>query len=130
MNDESLVEYRAFIDGLVVLRPSVESKRMQEAMYYPIHPTSADSEGGPGPFRAQIQFNQLLDTLTIDQRAFIAQLLQSARDSGIHDVLVYLTDNHYDIIHNDIKLAREPYGTENYYDFTCRVEGDSWPDQR
>jgi hypothetical protein len=62
----------------------------------------------------------------------LADLLQDARDGGIHDVLAYLNDqialDGLRLTKHGRELPREPFGTELYYDWTRRKESDEWPD--
>ena len=59
----------------------------------------------------------------------IAEIIQESADSAIHDVLVYLTDNEYEIKKDNIPLAKEPFDSLMNYDYICRRETDSWPDE-
>src|SRR6185437_14328116 len=92
--DRAVKEYQDFIDNLVALRLSVEAGRMRQGHFFQIPENTAHN------FTAQQAFNELLTMLTPSQRAVIADLLQNARDSGIHDTLVLLTDKHYNLVHN------------------------------
>ncbi len=64
--------------------------------------------------------NKLLNELTPEQKEVVAQMLQRARDGGIHDVLVYLHDEisleALRLEKHGVELAVESYGTEMYYD--------------
>jgi hypothetical protein len=44
--------------------------------------------------------------------------------------LASLTWEKYQLSRNGTELAFEPFGTENYYDLMCRLQGDTWPDER
>jgi len=58
-------------------------------------------------------------------------MIQQARDGGIHDTLVYLSEqvdlDNLKLIKDDVELAVEPYGTTMYWDWIARSEGDEWP---
>nr|WP_285891325.1 DUF6547 family protein [Paenibacillus pasadenensis] len=111
--------YKEFIDDLVELRPSV-------------YPRWITGNGWPKTVENE-KINKVLSELTKEQKEVVALIAQSARDSGIHDVLVYLTDQinleGLEIAKNGIKMAAEPYDSGMHYDWVCRREGDSWPDQ-
>src|SRR5947209_7018065 len=113
-----LAEYRTFIDALVRIRPCVLTRWVRERGW----PRSQENEN----------FNRLLSELTPEQKETVVQMVQQARDGGIHDLLVYLTDEinlgGLRICRNGIELAIEPYGTEMYYDWRCRCEGEEWPE--
>jgi uncharacterized protein DUF6547 len=115
-----LDEYKTFIDALVKLRPSVSARRVQEGVWHREPPPD------------QVKFNKLLSELSPGQREIVAEIAQGARDSGIHDVLVYLTDQinlrGLRLVRNGVEFPVEPFGTEMYYDWVCRREGDEWPE--
>jgi hypothetical protein len=115
--NKRLQEYKRFIDDLVKLRPAVLARWVKERGW----PKSPENES----------FNKLLAELMPEQKEIVAQMVQRGRDGGIHDVLVYLTDeinlNDLRITRNGVELAVEPYGTEMYWDWVCRCEGDNWP---
>jgi hypothetical protein len=119
MGKEALELYKEFIDDLVELRPSVYPRWITGNGW----PKTAENE----------KINKVLSELTKEQKEVIALIAQSARDSGIHDVLVYLTDQinleGFEIAKNGIKIATEPFDSGMHYDWVCRREGDSWPDQ-
>lgn len=110
MNDQdkkaSIEIYKNFIDDLVKIRPGVLS-------------VWAESKGWPKT-EENAEINTFLNELSNDQRRIIAQIIQKSRDGGIHDVLVYLSEeintNELKIIKNDIEMAVEPFDTELFYD--------------
>jgi hypothetical protein len=116
-----LEDYKALIDALVRRRPSVLARWVTEGRGWPDLPEN----------RA---INEFLGSLTSSQKAIVAQLLQEARDSGMHDVLAYLNDEinlaGLRLVRNGQELPVEPYGTEMYYDWVSRREGDTWPDEK
>ena len=79
-----------------------------------------------------LQINALVSSLDDSQRAVLGQLLQRARDGGIHDMLAYLNEqidlNGLRLSKNGHELPHEPFGSELQYDWTCRKEGDDWPE--
>lgn len=118
--DESLQEYKQFIDNLVKLRKSILAKRIRDGVWNSNRQALPDHK----------KYNQLLAALSQEQRELIAEIIQDARDGAIHDTLVLMTDGKYRLSRNNTELAVEPYGTESYYDFVARVAGDTWPDER
>src|SRR5512138_1047368 len=113
-----LEEYKAFVEGLLHIRPSVEAGWAREKSW----PRVPENK----------KFNEFLSTLKLEQRAILADMLQQARDSGIHDTLAYLNDeialNDLHIFRSEVELAAQPYGTELYYDWWSRCNGDPWPE--
>lgn len=61
------------------------------------------------------EFNELLKELTSDQRE---TLTEEIKLRGLR------------LVRNGIEMAVEPYGTEMYYDWTCRRAGDAWPEHQ
>jgi hypothetical protein len=113
---EKLKNYKKFIDGIVSIRESVLAVRFKKGVWHPEPPPE------------QVKYNELLSSLSEEQRYLLAEIIQQSADSAIHDVLVYLTDNEYRIYKNEKPLPIEPFGTSLNYDFVCRREGDGWPD--
>jgi hypothetical protein len=114
----ALDDYKAFIEALVGIRPDVSAAWVREKRRWPDLPENK-------------AINAFVGKLTDAQREVLAALLQEARDGGIHDTLVYLTDEinlaGLRIVRNGRELPVEPFGTELYYDWTCRRDGDAWP---
>lgn len=76
--------------------------------------------------------NALLAALTLEQRKVLAEMLVDARRGGIHDALVVLNDR---MALNDgayseagVQMEFQPFGSELYYDYVSRKEGDEWPE--
>jgi hypothetical protein len=118
--DEPLQAYKQFVDGLVQQRPSIEARRAREGVWHRDPPPD------------QVKFNELLRSLSPEQRETLAEMLQKTRDGGIHDTLVYLTDEFHGsglrLSYPGIELPVEPFGTEMYYDWVARMAGDEWPE--
>lgn len=118
MDREALELYKTFIDDLVKLRPGVLPRWIM-------------GDGWPKTVENE-KVNKVLGELTTEQKEVFALIAQSARDGGIHDVLVYLTDQinleGFEIAKNGVKMATEPFGSEMYFDWVCRREGDEWQD--
>ena len=78
------------------------------------------------------EVNALLQTLPPEQRKIIARMLIEARYGGVHDALVVLNDrmaiNKGAYIEGGVQMEFQPYGSELYYDYVCRKEGEEWPD--
>jgi hypothetical protein len=113
-----LDDYKEFIEALVGIRPDVCARWVKEKRSWPDLPENKS-------------LNTFLTTLTDARREVLATLLQQARDGRIHDTLAYLSEEinlaGLRIVRNGRELPVEPFGTELYYDWTCRREGDPWP---
>ncbi len=114
---DSLQEYKVFIDGLVKLRGSVLARRFREGVWHCEQPPD------------QVKYNELLATLSQQQRDLIADILDNERSGSIHDVLVFITDRKYRVFKDETMLAVEPFGMESFFDYVARSMGDSWPDE-
>ena len=105
--------YKKFIDDLVSQRDCILAKRVREK-----HRSCP----------------KIIDLLSDEDREAIAKMLQNARDSGIHDILVYLNEqmtlNEMRIVIDGTELPVEPFDTEMFYDWVARRDGDTWPDER
>ena len=111
--------YKDFIDSVVKRRKGVEGRWI--------------TAGGWPDTPANQKINALLALLSPDQREVMAKLVQEARDGGFHDALVVLNEavaNGLRLSQEGEEFAIEPFGTEMYYDWTCRCEGDPWPDEK
>ena len=115
----SIEAYKQLIDDLVARAPSVEARRVRELTAWPELPENTE-------------LNQLLASLGTDQREVLAQLLQSTREGGIHDVLAYLQEQAdlggLQLVKAGEALPNEPFDTQLYYDWVCRLAGDDWPE--
>jgi hypothetical protein len=119
--NEGLAEYKAFIDGLVELarQECASAVRLQRGMqFYPVPPAE------------DVKYNEFVAGLTPEQQHLLADLIQRERYTTIGDMLGFLTWKKYRLSKGEVELATEPFYTENFYDFTCRMEGDTWPDER
>lgn len=113
MNTE-LDAYKSFIDDVVEIKESVISTWVKKGAY----PNVPENK----------KRNEMLASLSQEQRVEIAKMIQESNESGIHDLLALLNDKAA-IEYRGIKLPKEPFGTELYFDFVARVEGDTWPNQ-
>lgn len=113
----NIEEYKSFIDALVGIKSSAAAQWV----------TGKDFPDAPG----NEQINQLLSSLTSKQKEILASMLQGAKESGIHDTLVYLNEQmsfgNIVITKNGVNLPVEPFGTELHFDWVARSEGDEWP---
>src|ERR1700687_6173335 len=75
--------------------------------------------------------NDLVSKLTSAEKDVLVELIAEAREGGMHDALVVLHTelaNALRLVKYGVEMAFEPYGTEIYYDWICRCEGDNWPE--
>lgn len=116
--NSALLAYHEFIDDLVSRRECVLAKRV------------ANGDAWPSSSALE-KFNTLITELKLEQREAIAQLLTMAREGGIHDSLVALSERMemqgLRLIEAGAELPFEPYGTEIYFDFVARCAGEGWP---
>lgn len=111
--------YKSFVDGLVRIRKSVYNVWIKEKGW----PKTPENE----------EINHFIQTLTDEQKDILSNLMQEARDGGIHDTLVYLYDEMADglvIKKENITMPTDPFDSELYYDWVCRCSGDGWPDEK
>lgn len=92
------------------------------------------AERGAYPDLAENQrVNELLRSLSQEQRELLAEMMIDARQGGVHDALVALNDrmarNGGAYMEKGILMEVQPFGTELYYDYVCRKAGDPWPDE-
>ncbi len=117
-----LEEYKQFIDDLLGW-PSVSVKARHVREW---------GTSGEKSYQVSEDFTQLMATFTEEQRQRMADMLQTAHESGLLSVLAYLSDEinlrGLRIARNGVELAVEPYGTELYWDWTARRDGAAWPD--
>jgi len=114
---KAIEEYKQLIDDIVNLKDSAVATWVQEKGF----PDISDNK----------KKNEILNSLTLEQKQFVAELINDAKSSGIHDVLVYLNEQQLNedlkIIKNNVELPTEPFGTEMNFDFIARTEEDDWP---
>lgn len=109
---EELEAYKEFIDKVVSIRDAATSKWVARGSY---------------PETKQNQYrNEVLSSLSEAQREEVANIVQEAKESGIHDLLALLNQE-CSIACQGIALPAEPFGTELSYDFVARLEADKWP---
>ncbi|MFP3354673.1 DUF6547 family protein, partial [Pseudoalteromonas sp. SIMBA_153] len=71
-------EYKSFIDALVGIKSSIAAQWV----------TGKGFPDEPG----NEKINQLLSSLTSQQKEVLASMLQRVKESGIHDTLAYLNE--------------------------------------
>jgi hypothetical protein len=75
---------------------------------------------------------QCFSQMSLEQREVIAGLLEQARQSAVHDVCASLewltTAGGLEIRWHGVVLPESPFGSY-HYDFVCRLDGDTWPDE-
>jgi hypothetical protein len=112
-------DYKRFIDGLVGIREAAEAKWI------------IDGNWSNRPEDKLL--NDLLARLTSFERKALADVVQHARDSAIHDCLVFLGElfnlEGYALYRNGEPVPHEPFA-EMHFDWVCRREGEEWPDER
>ena len=118
--NKSLALYKEIVDGLTKLSKGVHRVWVKE-------------RGWPDlPENKNI--NEFIERLSDSDKDILVQLLEQARHSGIHDTLVYINDrmaiNGLEFVEEGVKMSFQPFDTELYYDWVCRSEGDSWPDEK
>ncbi len=107
-----LESYKSFIDDVVEIKKSAMSTWVEKGSFSEVPDN--------------IRRNEILSTLSNEQRTELAKIIQESNESGIHDLLVLLNDN-ASIEYKGVKLPKEPFDTELNFDFVARSEGDSWP---
>ena len=115
----SLALYKEIVDELAQLHDGVHHKWVME-------------KGWPD-LPANKEINTFIGDLTMQQKKILANLLVDARRGGIHDTLVCLNDrmaiDGLRFVEDGVEMAHQPFDCTLYYDWTCRREGDSWPDE-
>ena len=108
--------YKKFIDGLVTQKSGVDSKRILGKGY----PNTEENQA----------YNELLDSLTLEQKEVLAKLVQKARLGGIHDTLAYMNEM-MDCDGLVLSQNGETFPCDEFesmhYDFICRCDGNEWP---
>ena len=109
--------YKAFIDGLVKRKQSVAAQWVKEGSF----PKTEDNKAK----------NELLASLSPEQREVLAQILEDEHIAGMHTALAYLNEI-MDLdgleLSQDGQAIKNNYFESLHYDFICRCEGDDWPD--
>ncbi|SDJ97751.1 DUF6547 family protein [Microbulbifer yueqingensis] len=104
--------YKKFIDEVVSIKDAATSKWVARGSY----PETKENQ-----YR-----NEVLSSLSEAQREEVANIVQEAKESGVHDLLALLNQE-CSLAYQGIALPSEPFGTELNYDFVARLEADKWP---
>jgi len=119
--DESVDFYKKIVDGVVGLGNGVHGKWVLRKGAWP--DTSERNK----------LINKFLNKLDKNDKEVLAGMLESAHNSGVHDTLVFLYDrmmiDGLDLVEKGVSMAKDPFGTEIYFDYVARREGDPWPDE-
>ena len=111
--------YKKFIDDLVRIIPSVNARWVREHRDWPKTPKNE-------------RINAALSDLTEEQREVLAELLQHARNGGIHDTLAYLDGQtnleNLRMSWAGVELPVEPLALELHEMWVARRGGSPWPD--
>ncbi len=115
--DKSVENYKKFIDGLVKKKDGVYSNWVLEKGY----PNTEENKN----------INELLASMSLEQKQILVKMLEDARCGGIHDTLAYMNE----MMDNDNLELRQDGVTYPYdrfesmhFDFICRCNGDNWPE--
>ncbi|MDQ0058656.1 DUF6547 family protein [Paenibacillus harenae] len=107
-------KYKSMIDDLVTLRYASHHRWILEQCW----PESSEFEN----------INEVLNGFTLEQKQTIALIAQNARDSGIHDVLLYLSNKiiagSLEISMDGIQLLPELFEDGMHSDWEYRHEGE------
>jgi len=116
--NSALQKYQSLIDELVERKGCVLARRVKNGDLWLETAEKA-------------KFNGLIKSLSEEQRQQVSELLQDAREGGIHDTLVVLSEKmnleNLKLVQGGEELPHEPYGSELYFDWVARAEGDNWP---
>ncbi|MGN7770167.1 DUF6547 family protein [Phyllobacterium sp. 22552] len=68
-----------------------------------------------------------------DQKLIIAEMLLDSRQSAIHDVCAHLewlhSSERLTLDLDGVRLPTSPFFGTMHMDYTCRLNGDAWPDE-
>jgi hypothetical protein len=121
--------YKAFIDQIVeISRTSVTAKRILEIG----HSERTNDDEMPLDDKEQKKRSFQLP-LKADDRTILAELLEAERVSALHDFASYLewqiSCGQLVMTWKGENIPSSPYASM-HYDFICRCQGDSWPDEQ
>ena len=124
---EKYAGYRWFIDELVeIASRDVVASRIRENG----HGARTNESDGLPLSPEEKEEKEILLSLDPHARSVVARMIETARRSAIHDLASFLDGEIFggkvSISVGNEKLTESPYASY-HYDFTCRLEGDSWP---
>ncbi len=109
--------YKNFIDGLVERKNGTYSRWILEKGF----PDNDENKS----------INELLASLSLEQKEILARIVQESREGGIHDTLAYMDEmmdcDGLALVQNGEKFVCDEFDSM-HYDFVCRCEGDEWPE--
>ena len=115
-----LKNYKKIIDDLVKIRPAILKRWV--------------TEKGWSNVSENKEKNALLSKLTDTEKSTLGEMIQQAKDEGIHDTLAYLNEQinkgGLKIMKDGVPIAVEPYGTELFWDWLERCEGNEWAEDQ
>lgn len=113
---KGLEYYKNFIDGLAARKNGVVSKWILGKGF----PETEDNRA----------YNELLASLSAEQKEVLAKLVQMERLGGMHDTLAYMNEmldcDGLVLSQNGETLPYDEFDSM-HFDFICRCEGDEWP---
>lgn len=142
-----LRRYKAFIDGLVARSESAAARRLSTGWRYPVSEEREvwqDRRDGrtyvrnvqtgasylPEVYERFEHYNRMADSLSEEQREWVAQLLADEFFGGIATVLRYMTDRNTQLMIEGDLIPFEPFDVEYDWDLLARADGIVWPDER
>ena len=119
MASPSITLWQSFVDGFAEIGDGVLHKWITERGEYPDLPENREA-------------NQLLASLTSEQRRVLANMIIDAHHNGVFDTLVVLhermTFNKGRYSESDVEMAFEPHGYTLFQAYIARRAGDPWRD--
>jgi hypothetical protein len=123
------VAYKSFIDQLVeISRVDTTAKRIRENGH-----GERTNECDLPLSETEHQRKTFLLSLNSNQHIMLAEMLEEARTGAIHDFASYLewaiSCDQMTLNWKGENIPSSPY-TTMHYDFICRNQGDTWPDDK
>ena len=119
MASPSITLWQSFVDAFAEIGDGVLNKWISERGEYPDLPENRET-------------NQLLASLTSEQRRVLANMIIDAHHNGVFDTLVVLHErmafNKGRYSERDVEMAFEPHGYTLFQAYIARRAGDPWRD--